>query len=311
MSSDIQARKRRQECKIARTKMSKRSTEGTILPALHYINRRVHEHQAEGMHGFTRQFETQRGLMRRVAAVERIAVVAARYWELPAATKLAPKGSVAAGSSCRRLGSPPYTGGGGTRVPGVLALRSASNGPSIYQDFFHGTDYLEAVLNEKIRKGDMVLILTTDGAQLYRSKPFFNRVRLLDDSEADSDEEEDAATLQNEFVDVHFYFILELEQRKHFLAVGSFFGPPCKHLLDFFFGNYWSFQHQRDTDVRAFKIQEIESVVMMGPDHQYRHHRDDEAAEDRWFYMEKPFLKGAHWAGHDESDEDMDDVDAY
>jgi hypothetical protein len=41
---------------------------------------------------------------------------------------------------------------------------------SAYKDFFDGTDYLEAVLNEKIRAGDMILVLSIDGAQLYRNK---------------------------------------------------------------------------------------------------------------------------------------------
>jgi hypothetical protein len=41
---------------------------------------------------------------------------------------------------------------------------------SAYKDFFDGTDYLEAVLNEKIKAGDMVLMLSIDGAQLYRNK---------------------------------------------------------------------------------------------------------------------------------------------
>ncbi|PBK81067.1 hypothetical protein ARMGADRAFT_948809, partial [Armillaria gallica] len=41
---------------------------------------------------------------------------------------------------------------------------------SAYQDFFNGTDYLEAILDHKIKSGDAVLILLIDGAQLYRNK---------------------------------------------------------------------------------------------------------------------------------------------
>jgi hypothetical protein len=39
-----------------------------------------------------------------------------------------------------------------------------------YDDFFHGQDYLQAVSDGKIKLGDMVLMLSIDGAQLYRSK---------------------------------------------------------------------------------------------------------------------------------------------
>ncbi|PBK71782.1 hypothetical protein ARMSODRAFT_987561 [Armillaria solidipes] len=41
---------------------------------------------------------------------------------------------------------------------------------SIYRDFFNGTDYLQAVLDDKIKIGDAVLILSIDGAQLYQNK---------------------------------------------------------------------------------------------------------------------------------------------
>lgn len=98
--------------------------------------------------------------------------------------------------------------------------------------------------------------------------------------------------------------ILEIHGEQHHLAVASFFGPPNPHLLKISSKTYWSVQHQRDADVRAFKIRQIESVVMMGPDEQYRHYRDDESAEDRWFLMEKPGLKLAQMA---EYEEDMAD----
>ncbi|KAG2106829.1 uncharacterized protein F5147DRAFT_746242 [Suillus discolor] len=39
-----------------------------------------------------------------------------------------------------------------------------------YEDFFHGTDYLDAVRLGKIKDGDPILMLSIDGAQLYESK---------------------------------------------------------------------------------------------------------------------------------------------
>lgn len=39
---------------------------------------------------------------------------------------------------------------------------------------------------------------------------------------------------------------------------------------------------------------------MMGPDAQYRHYRDDDSAEDRWFLMEKPGLKLAQMTEYTE-----------
>jgi hypothetical protein len=48
----------------------------------------------------------------------------------------------------------------------------ANNGirKSPYRDFFDGTDYLEHYINGNIASGDMVLLLSMDGAQLYRNK---------------------------------------------------------------------------------------------------------------------------------------------
>ncbi|GAW10278.1 hypothetical protein LENED_012525 [Lentinula edodes] len=41
---------------------------------------------------------------------------------------------------------------------------------SAYKDFFDGSDYLEAVAEGKIADNDMVVLLSIDGAQLYRNK---------------------------------------------------------------------------------------------------------------------------------------------
>jgi hypothetical protein len=94
--------------------------------------------------------------------------------------------------------------------------------------------------------------------------------------------------------------ILDIQGVHHHIAVGSFFGLPDPHLLQISSQTYWSVQHQRESDVRAFKIKQIESCVMMGPDAQYRHYRDDDSAEDRWFLMEKPGLKLAQMTEYTE-----------
>ncbi|KAJ6466332.1 hypothetical protein C8R45DRAFT_485809 [Mycena sanguinolenta] len=39
-----------------------------------------------------------------------------------------------------------------------------------YTDFFDGADYIEAVRTGKIKRGDNILMLSVDGAQLYRNK---------------------------------------------------------------------------------------------------------------------------------------------
>ncbi|KII89767.1 hypothetical protein PLICRDRAFT_564772 [Plicaturopsis crispa FD-325 SS-3] len=39
-----------------------------------------------------------------------------------------------------------------------------------YDDFCTGSDFLDAVLDKKIKSGDMVLLISMDGAQLYRNK---------------------------------------------------------------------------------------------------------------------------------------------
>lgn len=48
--------------------------------------------------------------------------------------------------------------------------RNQGNRTSPYRDFFDGSDYLRAYMDKKILSGDMVLLLSMDGAQLYRNK---------------------------------------------------------------------------------------------------------------------------------------------
>ena len=49
-------------------------------------------------------------------------------------------------------------------------LNRTMNGAYMYDDIFCGSDYLEAVKNGRIKDHDMVLMLSTDGAQLHRNK---------------------------------------------------------------------------------------------------------------------------------------------
>ncbi|KAF8836906.1 hypothetical protein BDN67DRAFT_991965 [Paxillus ammoniavirescens] len=53
----------------------------------------------------------------------------------------------------------------------VIAELNANRGEvDMYDDFFQGSDYLEAVHEGKIKAGDRVLMLSLDGAQLYHNK---------------------------------------------------------------------------------------------------------------------------------------------
>ncbi|KAL1679952.1 hypothetical protein EV122DRAFT_169375, partial [Schizophyllum commune] len=54
----------------------------------------------------------------------------------------------------------------------VLADLDANGGEKTtpYTDFFHGEDYLQAIEEDRIKDEDMVLMLSIDGAQLYRNK---------------------------------------------------------------------------------------------------------------------------------------------
>ncbi|KAJ7745022.1 hypothetical protein DFH07DRAFT_749183, partial [Mycena maculata] len=54
----------------------------------------------------------------------------------------------------------------------ILASRDAEGNLNIpiYEDFIHGMDYLQAVMDGHIKDTDIVIIGSIDGAQLYRNK---------------------------------------------------------------------------------------------------------------------------------------------
>jgi hypothetical protein len=53
----------------------------------------------------------------------------------------------------------------------ILKQLKTDNGVlQIYDDFLHGSDYLEAAADGQIKPGDPVLMFSLDGAQLYASK---------------------------------------------------------------------------------------------------------------------------------------------
>ncbi|KJA13784.1 hypothetical protein HYPSUDRAFT_151137, partial [Hypholoma sublateritium FD-334 SS-4] len=52
----------------------------------------------------------------------------------------------------------------------IEELQNNSGSLSIYEDFLHGSDYLENVRNGNIKGADMVLMFSMDGAQLYAHK---------------------------------------------------------------------------------------------------------------------------------------------
>jgi hypothetical protein len=57
------------------------------------------------------------------------------------------------------------------RTEQILAEIEANNGSiPVYEDLFHGSDYLQAVDEGRIKEGDPVLMFSIDGAQLYQSK---------------------------------------------------------------------------------------------------------------------------------------------
>ncbi|KAG2337297.1 hypothetical protein BDR05DRAFT_978559 [Suillus weaverae] len=51
-------------------------------------------------------------------------------------------------------------------------LRITGGIPEVYEDILHGKQYLEAYQSGKIKEGDSVLMLSIDGAQLYKLKQF-------------------------------------------------------------------------------------------------------------------------------------------
>lgn len=52
----------------------------------------------------------------------------------------------------------------------ILAEIKRDGTISVYMDLYHGKDYLDAVLRGDIDEDDMVMMLSIDGAQLYRNK---------------------------------------------------------------------------------------------------------------------------------------------
>lgn len=58
-----------------------------------------------------------------------------------------------------------------TRTADIIDELKRSDGVlDIYDDFFHGSEYLRAVDDGRIKPGDMILMFSMDGAQLYRNK---------------------------------------------------------------------------------------------------------------------------------------------
>ena len=53
----------------------------------------------------------------------------------------------------------------------ILELLEANGGilPS-YDDYFYGSDYIDAVHDDQVQDKDIVLMLSLDGAQLYQYK---------------------------------------------------------------------------------------------------------------------------------------------
>ncbi|KAJ3831674.1 hypothetical protein F5878DRAFT_654799 [Lentinula raphanica] len=68
----------------------------------------------------------------------------------------------------------------------------------------------------------------------------------------------------------------------HALAVGSFYGPPHEELLRRSSNTYYTVQHQRDVDVRAFPISNPQYIQI------FNGREPDGTHNDRWFKMQKP-----------------------
>ncbi|KIK77355.1 hypothetical protein PAXRUDRAFT_95000, partial [Paxillus rubicundulus Ve08.2h10] len=49
-------------------------------------------------------------------------------------------------------------------------LNESGGAIDMFNDFFQGRDYLDAVNKGKIKVGDMILMLSLDGAQIYQNK---------------------------------------------------------------------------------------------------------------------------------------------
>ncbi|THU78202.1 hypothetical protein K435DRAFT_888835 [Dendrothele bispora CBS 962.96] len=109
---------------------------------------------------------------------------------------------------------------------------------------------------------------------------------------------------KTEFVEIHFFISFGVGGNKFNLAVGSFYGPAHQELLCQSSGTYYSVQHFRDVDVRAFDIKNIESVVMMAPDPRYGTVFHDGSEVNRYYLMERPGLKIISKIGWEEQDEE-------
>jgi hypothetical protein len=121
-----------------------------------------------------------------------------------------------------------------------------------------------------------------------------------------SDSDEEHSTVRTEFAEVRYFAEINFLEKRHFIALGSFFGPPDSHLLDVSLGTYWSMVHLRDGDVRVFDIKSISAGVMMGPDKQAEMHFGVDNP-DRYFMVEKPGLLLAERSESREYDFSFDD----
>ncbi|THU87219.1 hypothetical protein K435DRAFT_682055 [Dendrothele bispora CBS 962.96] len=106
------------------------------------------------------------------------------------------------------------------------------------------------------------------------------------------------------FAEVHFYLYKKIGGIEKHFAVGSFYGDPHQGLLQQSSGTYYTVEHFRDIDVRAFDIKCILSVVMMAPDPRYNTVPQNSSCDSRWYLMERPGLKMAACLGWQEDDED-------
>jgi hypothetical protein len=88
--------------------------------------------------------------------------------------------------------------------------------------------------------------------------------------------------------------------------VGSFYGEPHKALLKQSSNAYYTVQHNRDVDVRAFDIKCISAVVIMAPDPRYPAVFHDGSEVNHWFMAPKPGHRMAMVFGWETEQEDDD-----
>jgi hypothetical protein len=84
-----------------------------------------------------------------------------------------------------------------------------------------------------------------------------------------------------ELAEVQFYMHLVIEEKDHYIAIASVFGPPHPHLLDISSQVFWTVQHMREADVRAFAVTCIQSCAMMAPDEQYAQFQEREEGSEQ------------------------------